>query len=163
MPGEVTASEEEAVLAAEARIKRGLVLSLVVVALLLVGMIVLVVFLAVDAYGAAPEPSPAAVVVSLLRDAAIVVVGFESIVIGVLLIVLILQVRALVALLRDEIRPMLESVNETLSTVRGTTRFMSQKVVSPAIQLVGLLTGLRRVWKEVAGLVGPPRRGAGRR
>lgn len=151
---------EEAISTTEARARRSLILGLVILGLLLVGMVALLVALAVEAYRAAPEPSPGAVVVSLIRDVAIVLVAFETLLIGVLVLVLTLQVQALVALLRDEIRPMLAMLNETVATVRGTTRFMSQNIVSPAIRTAGFLAGLRRVAREIGDLVRkPPRRG----
>jgi heme/copper-type cytochrome/quinol oxidase subunit 2 len=155
--------DEEAVSAVERRARRSLILGLTIIGLLLVGMVALLVVLAVDAYRAAPEPSPGAVVVSLIRDAAIVLVAFETLLIGALMLVLTLQIQALVALLRDEIRPMLEAINETLATVRGTAQFMSHNVVSPTIRAAGFLAGLRRVAKEVADLARPSRRGADER
>jgi len=148
---------EEVLSQSELRARRNLILALVIVGLLLVGMIALLVILAVDAYRAAPEPSPGAVVVSLIRDAAIVLVAFESILIGALLIILTIQVRGLVVLLRDEIRPLLESVNETVATVRGTTQFMSENVVSPTIRTASFLAGMRRVAREVIDLVQLPK------
>jgi hypothetical protein len=121
----------------------------------LIGLVVLLVFLSVQAYQAAYEggpPSPGSVVVGLLRDAAIIFVAFETLLIGVLLIVLMIQMQSLIILLRDEIRPMLEAANETLATVRGTTQFVSHNVVSPVIKWSGYLTGLRRIVQEIGGL-----------
>ena len=94
VPSEQIAVAEEPISPAELRARRSLILGMVVAVLLLLGMTVLLVFLALDAYRVAPEPSPGAVVVSLLRDAAIVLVAFETMLIGVLMIVLILQVQA---------------------------------------------------------------------
>ncbi|HEC33403.1 MAG TPA: hypothetical protein ENI37_01640 [Chloroflexi bacterium] len=156
---EIAPSDETAVSAAEGRARRSLIIGLVVVGLLMLGMVALLVVLAVDAYHAVPEPTPGAVVVSLLRDVAIVLVAFETLLIGVLMVVLILQLQALVRLLRDEIQPMLEAVNETLATVRGTTRFVSRNVVSPTIRAAGFMAGLRRVAKEIVDLGRPARRG----
>lgn len=141
--------------AAELRARRLLITGLVVVGLLLLGLVVLLVFLSVDAYQAASKgvgPTPGEVVIGLIRDAAIVFVAFETLVVGVLLIVLTIQVQSLVVLLRDEIRPMLEATNETLATVRGTTQFVSHSVVSPVIKWSGYLAGLRRIVREVSGL-----------
>jgi len=118
-------------------------------------MVVLLVFLSVDAYRAAESgagPSPGAVVVGLLRDAAIVFVAFETLLIGILLIILMLQVQSLVVLLRDEIKPMLEAANETLATVRGTTQFVSHNLVSPVVKWSGYLAGLQRIVREIGGL-----------
>lgn len=127
----------------------------VLAAVLLVTLAVVLRLLARDAYQAAVEgvgPSPGSVVVALLRDAAIVFVAFETLLIGVLLIVLMLQVQSLVALLRDEVKPMLEAVNETLATVRGTTQFVSHNVVSPVVKWSGYLSGLRRILGEIGVL-----------
>jgi hypothetical protein len=140
---------------AELRARRLLITGLVVAGLLLLGLVVLLVFLSVDAYRAAytgAPPSPGTVVVGLLRDAAIVFVAFETLLIGVILIILMLQVQSLVVLLRDEIKPMLEAANETLATVRGTTQFVSHNVVSPVVKWSGYLAGLRRVVREISGL-----------
>jgi hypothetical protein len=140
---------------AELKARRLLIIFSVVFGLLFISLIVLLVFLSMDAYQAAyagAPPSPGSVVVSLLRDVAIVFVAFETMVIGVLLVVLMLQVQSLVVLLRDEIRPMLEAANETLATVRGTTQFVSHNVVSPVMKWSGYLAGLRRIFQQVGGL-----------
>ncbi|MGQ9467652.1 MAG: hypothetical protein ACUVXE_08130 [Anaerolineae bacterium] len=145
-----TSPERETPTPAEARLKRNLILSLVIVGVLLIGMVALLVVLAVEAYHSPVQPSPGARVVSLLRDAAIILVAFETLLIGLLLIVLTIQVQALVALLRDEIRPMLQALHETLATVRGTTQFVSQHVVSPTIQAASFMAGVRSVLREIA-------------
>jgi hypothetical protein len=140
---------------AELRARRWLVVGLVVAGLLLLGLIVLLVFLSMDAYQAAYSgtgPSPGTVVVGLLRDAAIIFVAFETLIIGLLLIILMLQVQSLIVLLRDEIKPMLEAANETLATVRGTTQFVSHNVVSPMMKWSGYLAGLQRIVREISGL-----------
>ena len=140
---------------AELRARRWLIAGLVVAGLLLLGLIVLLVFLSMDAYQAAyagTGPSPGTVVVGLLRDAAIIFVAFETLIIGLLLIILMLQVQSLIVLLRDEIKPMLEAANETLATVRGTTRFVSHNVVSPMMKWSGYLAGLQRIVREISGL-----------
>jgi hypothetical protein len=79
------------------------------------------------------------------RDVAIIILAVESIIIGALLAFLIFQVQALVRLLREEIQPILDSVNETASTVRGTTTFVSDTVVSPVMRVAGLVSAVRRI------------------
>lgn len=141
--------------AAEKRARRWFIGGAVTVGLLLVGLIVLMVLLSISAYQAAQTgamPSPGGAVVGLLRDAAIVFVAFESLVIGVLLIVLMLQLQSLIVLLRDEIKPMLDAANETMTTVRGTTRFVSHNVVSPVMRWSGYVAGLRRIFSEIGSL-----------
>ncbi len=142
---------------AERKARRWFIGGAIIVGLLLVGLIVAMVLLSINAYQAAltgVTPSPSSAVVGLLRDAAIVFVAFESLVIGILLIVLMLQLQSLIVLLRDEIRPMLEAANETMSTVRGTTKFVSHNVVSPVVRWSGYLAGVRRVFREIGDLRG---------
>lgn len=86
-----------------------------------------------------------------LRDAVIVLIGIQSLVTGTAVIVLIVQVARLSALLQNEVRPMLEASNETLQTVRGTTEFLSQKVVRPVVRLNAAGAALRRAL-ELVGL-----------
>jgi hypothetical protein len=140
---------------AELRARRLLIGFLIGAGLFLISVIVLLVFLSIDAYQAAAAgqgPSPGEIVVGLLRDAAIIFVAFETLLIGILLIVLMIQVQSLVVLLRDEIKPMLEAANETLATVRGTTQFVSHNVVSPVVKWSGYMAGLRRIVQEITGL-----------
>jgi hypothetical protein len=140
---------------AELRARRLLIGFLIGAGVFLISVIVLLVFLSIDAYQAASAgqgPSPGEIVVGLLRDAAIIFVAFETLLIGILLIVLMIQVQSLVVLLRDEIKPMLEAANETLATVRGTTQFVSHNVVSPVVKWSGYMAGLRRIVQEITGL-----------
>jgi hypothetical protein len=140
---------------AEQRARRWLIIGASIAGVLLIGLVVLMVFLSITAYQAARDgagPSPGGVVVGLLRDAAIVFVAFETLIIGLLLIVLMLQLQSLTVLLRDEIKPMLEAANETVRTVRGTTKFVSHNVVSPVMKWSGYAAGVRRILGEISGL-----------
>jgi len=82
---------------------------------------------------------------SKIRDIFIIFMALESLVIGVALIVLIVQVSSLVNLLQNEVRPMLEATNETINTLRGTTEFLGENLVDPVIKLNSYLAGLRRL------------------
>ncbi len=154
------APAEEVLSATELRARRNLIIAAAIVAVVFISMVVGLVFLSINAYNATLSgegPDPGAVVVSLLRDAAIIMVAFETLLIGLLMIVLTIQMQALIALLRDEIRPMLEAMNDTVSTVRGTTLFLSENLVSPTIRAAGFMSGVRRVAQELINLVRPPR------
>ncbi len=87
-----------------------------------------------------------------MRDLAIVVLALESIVIGVLLILLLWQLRRLTLLLERQIKPMLDSLQQTVGTVRGTTSLVSETIVSPAIKLSGMAAGIRQTVRVLAGL-----------
>ncbi len=85
--------------------------------------------------------------VALIRDIAIIVLAFESLVIGVLLILLILQMRGLAKMLQEEVQPILESARETATTVRGTTVFVSDTFVKPLIRAAGYASAANRVMR----------------
>ena len=117
------------------------------------GSIVLVVLLIVAIVLMASFPQ----VTQVIRDIAIVFVAVETFLIGAALLVLVVQIEMLIRILRDEIQPLLRSVNETASTVRGTTEFVSQNVVSPVIKVAGLTAGIRRVADDMLTVIGASR------
>jgi tetrahydromethanopterin S-methyltransferase subunit G len=88
---------------------------------------------------------------SVLRDIAIIVLALVTIVIGLFLVILIFQLQSLIALLRDEIKPILDSANQTASTVRGTTTFVSDAVVRPMIAAASYASAVRETVKVLAG------------
>ncbi len=77
-----------------------------------------------------------------IRDVAIILLALESLIIGILLIVLILQIVSLTRLLRDEIKPILNSADETVRTVRGTTTFVSDTFVTPMVRVSSFAAGV---------------------
>ena len=84
-----------------------------------------------------------------LRDLAIVILALESIAIGVLLMLLLWQVRRLTILLEQEVKPILDSLQETIGTVKGATLLVSETIVSPAIRIGGFASGLRRALQVI--------------
>jgi hypothetical protein len=88
--------------------------------------------------------------VALIRDIAIILLAVESLVIGALLVVLILQLRGLTRMLQEEVQPILESARETATTVRGTTVFVSDTFVKPLISAAGYASAANRVMSVLA-------------
>jgi hypothetical protein len=80
-----------------------------------------------------------------IRDIFIIVVALESLVIGVALIILIIQLASLINLLQNEVRPILTSTSETVNNLRGTVEFLGENAVEPVIKLNGYLAGMNRV------------------
>lgn len=79
-----------------------------------------------------------------IRDIFIIFMALESLLLGVALIILILQLARLTNLLQNEVKPILESTNETISTLRGTTAFLSDNLVEPVIKLNEYLAALQQ-------------------
>lgn len=89
-----------------------------------------------------------------IRDMFIIAMAFVSAAIGVLLAVLVWQLQSLIALLRNELKPMLTNANQTVNTVRGTAVFMSDNLARPAIKAFSFLSGLRGVADAVGARTG---------
>ncbi len=95
--------------------------------------------------------NPTATVV--VRDIAIVFVAVSTFLIGLVAIVLVIELWVLIKVLREELQPLLRSVNDTASTVRGTTEFVSENVVSPVIKLAGFTAAVRSVMRDLTGVI----------
>ncbi len=89
--------------------------------------------------------------IAAARDIAIIVVALVTIVIGVILIVLVLEVLSLVRMLREDIKPILQSADETARTVRGTTTFVSENFVTPLVRVSGFASGVMEALRIIAG------------
>jgi uncharacterized protein YoxC len=72
--------------------------------------------------------------------------AFESIVIGVALVILVVQISTLINLLQNEVKPILKSTKETVDTLKGTTQFLSTNLVEPVIKLNGYLAGMKHLF-----------------
>ena len=80
-----------------------------------------------------------------IRDIFIIVVALESLVIGVALIILIVQLASLINLLQNEVKPILHATNETVNTLRGTSEVLSENLVEPVIKVGGYAAGMKRM------------------
>ena len=80
-----------------------------------------------------------------VRDIFIIFMALEFLLIGGVMIILIIQLARLTLLLQNEIKPILESTNETANTLRGTTAFLSEHLVEPVLKLNQYLAGLNKI------------------
>ena len=92
-----------------------------------------------------------------LRDVAIIVFAtiglFLMIVLGALMIVLVYYMQSLIALLRNEIKPVLTNVNQTVNTLRGTTTMVGDNIVKPVVKAASFLAGLQAAGKAFGAKV----------
>jgi amino acid permease len=107
----------------------------------IIGAVVLVLLLGLAIYFLLQPATPT----DKIRDVFIIVVALESLVIGVALIVLVVQLASLINLLQNEVRPILKATNETVNNLRGTAEFLGENVVEPVIKLNSYLAGLTRM------------------
>jgi Na+/H+-dicarboxylate symporter len=109
-------------------------LAVVIIVLILLGLIVGLFFLA-RADGQ---------VVSQVRDIFIILMALMMVVIGAALVLLIIQIANLTNLLQHEIKPILHSTTDTVNTLKGTVRFLSDNVSEPVIKLNESLASIRK-------------------
>jgi len=108
---------------------------------IIAGIVVLVAILGVAIYFLLQPETPT----DKIRDVFIIVVALETLVIGVALIVLVVQLASLINLLQNEVRPILNATSETVNTLRGTAEFLGENVVEPVIKLNGYLAAMKRM------------------
>jgi hypothetical protein len=80
-----------------------------------------------------------------IRDVFIIFMALESLVIGVALVVLIVQLSTLINLLQNEIRPIINSTNETVNTLKGTAKFISDNLSEPVIKINQFMAMLKQL------------------
>jgi hypothetical protein len=95
---------------------------------------------------------------TFLRDVAVIVLAFETLVVIFFLGVMIVLLIYVVLTLEREIKPVLNATSETVYTVRGTTTFVSDTVISPIMRVASIVGAVKGAAQAIAGL-GPKGRG----
>lgn len=112
-----------------------------IVTIIIIGVVVVLALLGVAIFFLLQPTTPT----DRIRDVFIIIVALESLVIGVALIILVIQLASLINLLQNEVRPILTATNETVNHLRGTAEFLGENMVEPVIKLNGYLAGMNRV------------------
>lgn len=85
------------------------------------------------------------VVTQHVRDIFIILLALQIFVIGVALIVLIVQLATLTNLLQNEVKPILHSTTDTVNTLKGTVKFLSDNMTEPVIKLNASIASLNKL------------------
>lgn len=85
-----------------------------------------------------------------IRDIFIIFMAIESLLIGLALVILIVQLAQLINLLQNEIKPIITSTNETVNTLRGTAVFLSDNLAEPVMKLNEMLAAFKQL-RETLG------------
>jgi hypothetical protein len=86
-----------------------------------------------------------------VTDISIIVLAIVVLVMNVFLIVMMWQIIRLIDFLLFELKPVLQSLQETTSTVRGTADFVSEGVASPMIDAKAKAAGFKGSLRFVVG------------
>jgi uncharacterized membrane protein len=134
-PAQPSPTSKPAIASTGDRQQRTIIIVVAVVAvIIIVGLIAGAIFLV-------NNPATAANV----RDVMIIFMALEFVVIGAALVVLMFQLAVLTNMLQHEIKPILDSTNETINTIRGTTTFLSENLVEPVVKLNSYLAAITQV------------------
>ncbi len=76
----------------------------------------------------------AAGVIAEVRDVVIILLAVESLVIGGVTLFLLYKIIMLVTLIREEVIPLIQSAQDTVNSARGTTVYVSRKIVVPSVR-----------------------------
>ena len=124
--------------------QRRAIIGIIAAVVVLLSLLVLgVIFLAQDAGRTA-----------VIRDIFIIFMALETLLIGFTLVILIVQLARLINLLQNEIKPILDSTNETVSTMRGTATFLSDNLAEPVVKLNETFAAFGEVRKFIKTLRG---------
>ena len=86
-------------------------------------------------------------VTGVVRDILIIFLALESLILVGLMVVLVIQMTMLVRMMRDEVRPLIASAQETVNSARGTTQFVSRKIVTPTAEAAANVAQVKRMFQ----------------
>lgn len=109
---------------------------LIICIVLFVGLIIAgIVFLAILPYETTAR----------IRDIFLVLLALEMLFVGIAMVILIIQMASLTSMLQNEIKPMINSTTDTVNTLRGTVRFLSNNFTEPVIRMNQTLASLNKL------------------
>jgi hypothetical protein len=117
---------------------------------IVVAVIALVALVSALLYGLVSHPP----LTATLADIAIILLALVTVVTIVFLAILIFQLQSLIVLLREELYPILDSLNKTAGTVRGTTTFVSDAIVTPMISVASTAAAIQQTIRALTGSSG---------
>jgi ABC-type protease/lipase transport system fused ATPase/permease subunit len=74
----------------------------------------------------------AAGIIAEVRDIVIILLAVESLIIGGVTLFLLYQIIMLLTLIREELMPLIQSAQDTVNSARGTTVYVSRKIIVPS-------------------------------
>lgn len=102
--------------------------------------IILVFLIAVLAYLLTLNP----IITENIRDIFLIFLALFTILIGIAVVVLVVQVSKLVNLINNEIKPMVDATDKTLRELQGTTHFIGSSLIDPVIKVNSIVAGVSK-------------------
>lgn len=83
----------------------------------------------------------------VVRDIVIIFLAVESLALVGLTVFMVIQVTLLVRMVRDEVRPLIKSAQETANSARATTQFVGKHIVTPTANAAGNVARVTRMFR----------------
>ena len=87
--------------------------------------------------------------VAHIRDIFIIWMAIMSLLVSIALVILMVQLARLINLLQNEIKPILDSINETTSHLRGTSMFLGDNLTEPVIKANEYFAGISELFATI--------------
>jgi ABC-type protease/lipase transport system fused ATPase/permease subunit len=85
----------------------------------------------------------AAGIIGEVRDIVIILMAVESLIIGGVTLFLLYQIIMLLTLIREELIPLIQSAQDTVNSARGTTVYVSRKIIVPSAKAASTIARLQ--------------------
>jgi hypothetical protein len=149
-PGEVTGLPEPTQDKASAEVSAGLSASRTpAIIAAVVALVILAILIGVGVFLFNNPP-----VAAVLRDIFIILLGIQSIIIGLLMIVAVvaiiyvaLKIYDLAQFVQDELRPILQRADDAVRTVHSRSVFISDTAVKPVIEVMSFTSAVKGIVK----------------
>lgn len=90
--------------------------------------------------------------IAIIRDLFLILLVLQGIIVGVALMILVLQVSALTNILKNELRPIVDSTQQAADTAKGTALFVGKHAVGPLMQTKSAMTGTLVFVREILAI-----------
>ena len=84
-----------------------------------------------------------------IRNIFIIFMALASLLVGLTFVILMVQLARFINLLNNEVQPILQSTDETVSNLRGTTEFLSDNLVQPVIKMNEYISGILQLFQTI--------------
>jgi len=82
-------------------------------------------------------------IIAEVRDIVIILLAIESLIVGGVTLFLLYQIIMLLTLIREELIPLIQSAQDTVNSARGTTVYVSRKIVVPSVRAAQTMARLQ--------------------
>jgi hypothetical protein len=125
---------------------------------ILIGLVVLILLIGLTVGGVLFLMNQSVGEVARVRDIFIIFMAVQSLLTGLALVILMIQLARLINLLQNEIKPILETTRDTANNLRGTTYFLGKNLVEPVMKLNEYLAGFTQLISIIGLSKRSPRR-----